>query len=35
MSKQALIVVTSNDKLGETGRQTGWYLSEVSMFITP
>ncbi|MBA2404820.1 MAG: type 1 glutamine amidotransferase domain-containing protein [Bdellovibrionales bacterium] len=30
MLKKALIVVTSNDKLGNSGMQTGWYLSEVS-----
>lgn len=27
---RVLIVVTNHDKLGETGRQTGYYLSEVS-----
>lgn len=30
MNKKALIVVTSNDKLGTTGKKTGWYLSEVT-----
>lgn len=35
MSKQALIVVTSNDKLGDTGKKTGWYLSEVTHVYYP
>lgn len=35
MSKQALIVVTSNDKLGDTGKKTGWYLSEVTHIYYP
>lgn len=30
MSKKALIVVTSHDRLGDTGRQTGYYLPEVT-----
>jgi putative intracellular protease/amidase len=30
MKAKALIVVTSNDQLGQTGRKTGWYLSEVT-----
>ena len=25
-----LLVLTSHDKLGETGKQTGWYLPEVA-----
>lgn len=28
--KRILMVLTSNDKLGETGEQTGWYLPEVA-----
>lgn len=28
--KRVLMVLTSNDKLGETGEQTGWYLPEVA-----
>jgi putative intracellular protease/amidase len=28
--KKALIVVTSHDRLGETGKQTGYYLPEVT-----
>lgn len=35
MKKNALIVVTSNDKLGNTGKKTGWYLSEVSHVYYP
>lgn len=35
MTKYALIVVTSNDKLGSTGQKTGWYLSEVSHVYYP
>lgn len=35
MEKRALIVVTNNDKLGDTGKQTGWYLSEVSHVYYP
>ncbi len=35
MKKNALIVVTSNDKLGETGKKTGWYLSEVTHVYWP
>ena len=30
MSKKVLIVLTSHDKLGDTGKETGFYLSEVS-----
>lgn len=30
MKKKILFVVTSQDKLGNTGKQTGYYLSEVS-----
>ncbi len=29
-AQKALIVVTNHDKLGETGRKTGYYLSEVA-----
>lgn len=29
-SKQILMVVTNNSKLGSTGKQTGWYLPEVA-----
>jgi putative intracellular protease/amidase len=29
-SKKALIVVTSHDRLGDTGKQTGYYLPEVT-----
>lgn len=28
--KKMLVVLTSNDKLGETGEQTGWYLPELA-----
>lgn len=35
MNKNALIVVTSNNKLGNTGQKTGWYLSEVSHVYWP
>ena len=35
MEKRALIVVTNNDKLGDTGKQTGWYLSEVTHVYYP
>lgn len=34
MDKKALIVVTSNDRLGNSGK-TGWYLSEVSHVYWP
>jgi putative intracellular protease/amidase len=34
MEKKALIVVTSNDRLGNSGK-TGWYLSEVSHVYYP
>jgi hypothetical protein len=30
MSKKILYVVTSHDKLGETGEATGYYLGEVT-----
>ena len=30
MSKKVLIVLTSHDKLGDTGKETGFYLPEVS-----
>lgn len=33
--KNALIVITSHDKLGDTGKKTGWYLSEVSHVYYP
>ena len=29
-AKRVLMVYTSNDKLGETGEKTGWYLPEAS-----
>ncbi len=35
MKKKALIVVTSNDKLGISGERTGWYLSEVTHVYWP
>lgn len=35
MKKNALIVVTGNDKLGDTGKKTGWHLSEVSHVYWP
>jgi putative intracellular protease/amidase len=35
MEKCALIVVTSNSSLGNTGKKTGWYLSEVSHVYFP
>src|SRR5690348_2070331 len=35
MNKRALIVVTNNDKLGNTGKKTGWFLSEVSHVYWP
>jgi putative intracellular protease/amidase len=28
--KRILIIVTSNDRFGDTGKKTGWYLPEVS-----
>jgi putative intracellular protease/amidase len=34
-SKRALIVITSNDGLGDTGKKTGWYLSEVTHVYYP
>jgi putative intracellular protease/amidase len=30
MSKKVLVVLTSHDTLGNTGKETGFYLSEVS-----
>ncbi|KAH8900159.1 DJ-1/PfpI family protein [Thozetella sp. PMI_491] len=30
MAKKILVVLTSHDKLGETGKPTGWYLPEFS-----
>lgn len=30
MSKKVLVVLTSHDKLGDTGKETGFYLPEVS-----
>lgn len=33
--KHALIVVTSHDRLGDTGKQTGWYLSELTKIYYP
>ncbi|WP_413584357.1 type 1 glutamine amidotransferase domain-containing protein [Bdellovibrio sp. HCB274] len=33
--KRALIVVSSHDKLGTTGKPTGWYLSEVTHVYYP
>lgn len=35
MTKRALIVVSSNDRLGDTGKKTGWYLSEVTHVYYP
>jgi putative intracellular protease/amidase len=35
MKKNALIVITSHDKMGDTGRKTGWYLSEVTHIYYP
>lgn len=35
MNKKALIVVTSNGQLGDSGQKTGWYLSEVSHVFWP
>lgn len=29
-AKRVLIVLTSNDKLGDTGKKTGWYLPEAA-----
>ena len=34
-AKRALIVVTSNGRLGDTGRKTGWFLSEVTHVYYP
>ncbi len=33
--KRALIVVTSHDQLADTGKRTGWYLSEVTHVYYP
>jgi putative intracellular protease/amidase len=33
--KKALIVVTSHDQLGKTGKKTGWYLPEVTHIYYP
>jgi putative intracellular protease/amidase len=33
--KKALIVVTSNDRLGESGKKTGWHLGEVTHVYWP
>jgi putative intracellular protease/amidase len=33
--RKALITVTSHDRLGETGKRTGWYLSEVTHLYYP
>jgi putative intracellular protease/amidase len=35
MNKNALIVVTSNDKLGDSGQKTGWFLAEVTRVYWP
>lgn len=35
MKKQALIVVTSCGKMGNSGKKTGWYLSEVTHVYYP
>jgi putative intracellular protease/amidase len=35
MNKRALIVVTSNDKLGNTNEKTGWFLAEVAHVFWP
>lgn len=35
MNKNALIVVTSNDRLGNTDEKTGWFLAEVSHVFWP
>lgn len=34
-TQRALIVVSSNDRLGDTGKKTGWYLSEVTHLYYP
>jgi putative intracellular protease/amidase len=34
-SQKALIVVTSHDQLGNTGKKTGWYLPEVTHVYYP
>jgi putative intracellular protease/amidase len=34
MSKKVLVVLTSHDTLGDTGKETGFYLSEVSHPVT-
>ena len=35
MEKAVIIVVTSNDRLGDTGKKTGYYLSEVTHVVWP
>ncbi len=35
MENRALIVISSHDKLGDTGKPTGWYLSEVTHVYYP
>src|SRR5687767_6833855 len=35
MNRKALIVVTSHDQLGSTGKKTGWYLSEATHVYYP
>lgn len=35
MNKKALIVLTSNDKLGDSGQKTGWYLAEAAHVYWP
>lgn len=35
MNKRVLIVVTSNDQLGNTNEKTGWFLSEVTHVFWP
>lgn len=34
-ARHAVIVVTNHDQLGDSGKQTGWYLSEVSHVYYP
>lgn len=34
-TRHAVIVVTNHDQLGDSGKQTGWYLSEVSHIYYP
>lgn len=33
-TKKVLVVLTSHDKLGNTGKETGFYMSEVSHPVT-